>query len=269
MHSEDEMHLEEKVMKKIKEEHITFRSRYVFLARKLGLSGGLALSLVLTILFLNIVFSTLKASENLEFLAFGKTGLLAFLEFFPYRGIIVAVLLFVGASVLLSRFDISYQKPFKILILLLLLLVIGGGAVMTISKVNEQFVGRVGRDGVPILRLFFPARRVLGKHGLAGQITQIEDGVLTVKTFRGDQVTVVLTKKTHFPVGSDFQVGDFVRAVGRWEEGTFQAFGIRRSRPGKNRIFGIKPPRPPIRERPKLPMRKHPRVPIRERPREQ
>ena len=256
MHSEDEMHLEEKVMKKIKEEHITFRSRYVFLAKKLGLSGGLALSLVLTILFLNIVFSSLRASENLEFLTFGKSGLLAFLEFFPYRGIIVAVLLFVGASALLSRFDISYQKPFKVLILLLLLLVIGGGTVMTISKINEQLVGRVSGGRVPLLRPFFPARRVLGKHGLAGQITQIEDGVLTVRTFRGDEVTVVLTRKTRLPAGLDFQVGDFIRAVGRWKKGTFQVLGIRRSRPGKNRVFGIKPPRPPMRE--------HPRVPIRE-----
>jgi len=248
MHSEDEMHLEEKVMKKIKEEHITFRSRYVFLAKKLGLGGGLALSLVLTILFLNMVFSTLRASENLEFLAFGKTGLLAFLEFFPYRGIIVAVLLFVGASALLSRFDISYQKPFRILVLLLLVLVIGGGAVMTISELNEKFTGRVNRGGIPILRPFFPARRVLGKHGLAGQIIQVQGKSLIVRTFRGDEVTVVLTEKTHFPTGSDFQVGDFIRAVGRWKEGTFEVLGICRSRPGKNRVFGTKWPRRHIRE---------------------
>lgn len=237
MHSEDEMHLEEKVMKKIKEEHITFRSRYVFLARKLGLSGGLALSLVLAILFLNIVFSTLRASENLEFLAFGRNGLLAFLESFPYKRIIIAVLFFLGASVLLSRFDISYKRPFKIVILLLLVLVIGGATAMTIGGVSERFEERFGQGPLSILRALHRPRDGVWRHGLVGEVMEVEDRALTVKTFRGEEVTVVFTDKTKFLGGSDFQVGDFVRTVGRWKEGTFQAFGIHRSRHGRGKFF--------------------------------
>jgi len=85
MNQDKEIHLETKIMKKIKDEKINFRSKYVFLARKLGFGGGLALSLLLAILFLNLAFFTMKISGSLEFLSFGMIGILAFLESFPYH----------------------------------------------------------------------------------------------------------------------------------------------------------------------------------------
>ena len=72
MNQDKEVHLETKIMKKIKDDKISFRSKYVFLAQKLGLGGGFALSLVLAILFLNLAFFTMKASGTLEFLSFGR-----------------------------------------------------------------------------------------------------------------------------------------------------------------------------------------------------
>ncbi|GAI87207.1 unnamed protein product, partial [marine sediment metagenome] len=54
MNQERKVHLEAKVMKKIKDGKINFRSRYIFLAKKLGLGGGLTLSLILAALFLNL-----------------------------------------------------------------------------------------------------------------------------------------------------------------------------------------------------------------------
>lgn len=49
-----------------------------------------------------IAFFSLRSSGNLEFLSFGRVGLLAFLESFPCEWVTVAVLFFVGAGVLLS-----------------------------------------------------------------------------------------------------------------------------------------------------------------------
>ena len=56
MNQNKKVNLEARIMKKIKDDKISFRSKYVFLAQKLGLGGGFALSLVLAILFLNSIF---------------------------------------------------------------------------------------------------------------------------------------------------------------------------------------------------------------------
>ena len=114
MNQERKVHLEAKVMKKIKDGKINLRSRYIFLAKKLGLGGGLTLSLILAALFLNLAFFSMKTSGSLEFLSFGRIGILAFLESFPYLWILIGLAFFTIASAILSRYDLSYKKPFKV-----------------------------------------------------------------------------------------------------------------------------------------------------------
>jgi len=59
--------LEKNVMDKIKTGRVKLRSRYVFLAEKLGLGSALALSFMLAALFFSLFLSYLKASDNLVF----------------------------------------------------------------------------------------------------------------------------------------------------------------------------------------------------------
>ncbi len=223
MSQDKEIGLKAKVMRKIRDGRINFRSRYIFLAKKLGLGGGLTLSLILAALFLNLTFFGVKTSGSLEFLSFGRKGILAFLESFPYHWILIGLAFFVFASIVLSRYDISYKKPFKRILAILLLSVFVAGAVISVSGVNEAIEDRVNQGHFPFLRPFYGNRRGMWRNALLGEVAEVKSGGLMVDTAQERTVFVKFTENTLFPAGSEFNKGDYIQVLGEWEEEVFNA----------------------------------------------
>ncbi len=238
MNQDKKIHLEAKIMKKIKNEKIGFRSKYIFLARKLGLGGGLTLSLILAILFLNLTFFTLKASGNLEFLSFGKIGISVFLESFPYHWLLIGLIFFIITSIILSRYDISYKKPFKKLLSLLFLLIFAVSVVLTISGINEIVEEKVVQGKIPLMRPFYGKMKGIWKNGLVGEIIEIQSHRLLVETREKKKVFIELTEDNlSLLVESNFKVGDRIRAVGEWDGERFHAYALRLTNKGKRIIM--------------------------------
>ncbi len=230
--------LEAKVMKRIKDEKISFRSKYVFLAKKLGLGGGFILSLVLAILFFNLTFFTMKVSGNLEFLSFGRMGILAFLESFPYHWILIGLLFFLVSSTILSRYDISYKKPFKAILLVLIVLILIAGIALAISGLNEAIEERLSQGKTPFLQSFY-RRRELWKNGLVGEVIEIRSSGLIVETGGGKRVLIQFTENILLPMGSDFKIGDLIRTVGKWDGEDFHAYVMRPTNKGRRLMRGV------------------------------
>lgn len=223
MSRDKEVDLKAKVMRKIRDGRINFRSRYVFLAKKLGLGGGLTLSLILAALFLNLTFFGVKASGTLEFLAFGRKGILAFLESFPYHWILIGLAFFIFASVILSRYDISYKRPFKMVLAILLLSVFVVGAVISLSGVNEAIEDRVNQGHFPLMRPFYGKRHGMWRNALLGEVAEVKSDGLMVEIVQEKTVFIKFTEDTLFPAGSDFNKGDYIRVLGEWEKEVFNA----------------------------------------------
>lgn len=237
MKEDRQLHLEEKIMRKIKEGKVKLRSRYIFLAKKLGLGGGVVLSVILAILFINLAFFALKISGNLEFLSLGRIGFLAFLESFPYQWIIIGLIFFITASALLSRYDISYKKSFKVLLTILLLIVFIGGIVLAMSGINERIEDKVTKGKIPFLQPFY-RKRGMWRNGIVGRIIKIQGSILTIEIPDDNQVRVQLTSDTRLLSGPGLQVGDYIRAVGKWDKDNFKVFGIRHFNKGRGFMRG-------------------------------
>ncbi len=230
--------LEAKVMNKIKDGKINLRSRYIFLAKKLGLGGGLTLSLILAALFLNLAFFSMRTSGSLEFLSFGRIGILAFLESFPYHWILIGLAFFTIASAILSRYDLSYKKPFKVVLSVLIVFIFIAGIALAISGLNEAMEERVAEGKVPLLRSFY-RRRQIWKNGLAGEVIETRSSGLLVETEEGRRVFIELTESTLLPMGSDFKIGDCIRTVGRWDEEDFRASALKPTNKGRRLMRGV------------------------------
>ncbi len=237
MNQERKVHLEAKVMKKIKDGKINLRSRYIFLAKKLGLGGGLTLSLILAALFLNLAFFSMKTSGSLEFLSFGRIGILAFLESFPYHWILIGLVFFTIASAILSRYDLSYKKPFKVILSVLIILIFIAGIVLAISGLNEAMEEKVAQGKIPLLRSFY-RRREIWKNGLVGTIMEIKRDGIVIETSEKKEVFIELTEDTLLPDGLDCKIGDRIRAVGEWSKENFQAHALRLTDKGKGIMRG-------------------------------
>ncbi len=237
MNQERKVHLEAKVMKKIKDGKINLRSRYIFLAKKLGLGGGLTLSLILAALFLNLAFFSMKTSGSLEFLSFGRIGILAFLESFPYLWILIGLAFFTIASAILSRYDLSYKKPFKVILSVLIVLIFIAGIVLAISGLNEAMEEKITQGKVPLLQSFY-RRREIWKNGLVGTAMEIKRDGIVVETSEKARVFIELTEDTLLPDGPDFKIGDRIRAVGEWDGEDFHAYALRLTNKGKRIMRG-------------------------------
>jgi hypothetical protein len=217
------------VLQKIAKEKISIRSKYLVLAEKLGLSGGLALTIIASIIFVNFILYWLKSSDNLEFLSFGNQGILAFLQSFPYLLVTGGIVFLVLASLLLKKFDISYKKPYRILVVCLVLLTFFISGIMAISGANEKLEQAIIHGRLRSLKPFIPLpprKGIMGRNGLIGEIMEIEKNYFTIQAGE-KKVKINFDQNTHFPMGSDFSIGDKIGSIGKFENDEFEAIGIR------------------------------------------
>ncbi|KKR48440.1 MAG: hypothetical protein UT86_C0005G0024 [Candidatus Magasanikbacteria bacterium GW2011_GWC2_40_17] len=189
MENKEPNNLEKEVMSKITSGKIKLRSRYIFLAEKLGLDSVLILTVVLAVLFFNLILFYLKSSDNLNYLSFGSRGLLAFWETFPYPLIIVFIVLILGGGFFLKRSEFSYKKPFGFLALALIGSILMVGAILTFTGLNEKIEKNVfgPRPGVPFSRWFLRGGLEERHNSLAGLVVEMNDGYVVVQTPRNLQ----------------------------------------------------------------------------------
>lgn len=215
------------VMAKINLNQIKIRSKYLVTAEELGFKGVLFLNVFLGIFFINLVFFWLKYTENLKLFSFGNKGILAFLETIPYLWIIMSLGFFALAGRLLRKYDISYQKSYKFILVCLGLFMLGVGSVMAASDINESAVNAVAQGELKILKPFYNQNRIQNKHRVVGEITSLEDDNFKVVNDQ-EQIEVTVSEETGFGYQHELKKGDWVEVVGEPENKSMEAWGVRR-----------------------------------------
>lgn len=245
--------IENKVMAEIKSGKVKLRSKYVFLAEKLGLGSAFIFSAILAILFFNLVLFYLRSSDNLIYLSFGSRGLLAFLDSFPYGLVIIFVLSLFLAGFILKKADMVYKKPFGYLAISLIVAITLLGAMLTSTRLAERIEKRAFDSGAPA-SLFRPLmQRGMNERqgGIAGRVTETRDDGLLIQTPHGSKKINTSTLMRE-PEG-EIMVGTWIMAVGENRNEEFFAHLIKtidkNEMPiierGVERRFGPPPPTEP------------------------
>lgn len=248
--------LESIVMSEIKSGRIKLRSRYIFLAEKLGLGSAFILSALLGVLFVNLALFYLKESGNLAYLSFGQRGVFAFLESFPYLLVVAVIFLLFLAGYIFKKSGFFYKNPFGVSAILIISLIVIVGAFLSFTGIGEGIEKRsFGHD--PAANMLF---RPIFERGLderersaAGRVSEIGEGYITVQTPRNTQK--ILTQKLQPDKITPISVGDLVMAVGQKTDEGFVADDLRETNPeemrmikrGIDRRFG-EDARPPLPE---------------------
>lgn len=216
--------IEDKIMADIESGKVKLRSKYIFLAEKFGLSSVVVLSILLAILFCNLALFYLRSTDNLVYLSFGKRGIYAFLESFPYLLVIGLIISIFAAGALIKKSGWFYKKPYTYTALSLLGGVIMIGAALSYTRVAEFIETQCYYNNMvtPVVSVFL--HRNLGERstGISGRVIEAKPDSLRLQTPREIR-TVIFA----FPPVVRFQPGVFVVAVGEWEGGAFRAYQIR------------------------------------------
>lgn len=230
---------EENIMNQIRSGKVKLRSRYLFLVEKVGTVGGFIFSLFFSIFLINLVLYYLKATGSLEYLSFGSSGVLAFLESFPSILLILGIIFTFATGYFMAKNDISYKQPFVYMVFGLIVLIIFSSSVLASTGFNEKLeeVSQAENAASSVLRPFFNREIDSRDFGIIGRIIKIEKESIVLRTIN-DTVLLVPDKVKKNAV-EDFsklnaEYGDFVTAVGKMIEGEFKVLNIKKI--DKNKI---------------------------------
>ena len=227
MENKNSQKLENKIMSEIKSGKVRLRSKYLFLAEKLGLESAFVLSVALSILFFNLFLFYLKTTDNLEYLSFGASGIAAFLESFPYLLIISFISFLFLAGYLMMRTDFSYKKPFKYFAVSLIAIVMIIGGALAYTDMSEKIEEQAFSENLSgaILKPFLNRGMELRGNGLAGKIFEVSDDYIIMEIPRGLQKVDVENLKSEGK--SELDKNQFVIAIGERKGDIFIASQIR------------------------------------------
>ena len=204
---------------------VKLRSKYIFLAEKFGLGSVIILTILLAVLFFNLVLFYLRESDNIGYLSFGSRGLFAFLESFPYLLVVSLILLVLLAGFIMKKSEINYKKPFGYLALALTAFIIVAGTVLTFTNIAQR-IEREARSPRAAGRFFKPFFDFGARHlGVAGRIVEIAGSNIIIQTPHDIQL-VDLSSATKDSPGN-LEVGMFIMAVGERTPEIFKAERIR------------------------------------------
>jgi len=113
--------LKKEIMTQIRDDKITIKSRWIFLAKKIGLRSGLALTIIFLIFFINAFFFYIKANGFLLSLHFGSSVWQKLLHALPYDLMLLIIIFLVLLNYIIKRFDFSYKQHLVVVFLIFIL----------------------------------------------------------------------------------------------------------------------------------------------------
>ena len=221
------INLKDKIMTKIKDGHVGLKSKYAFLAEKVGSGGILLLCIILAGLFFGIISFVLRNSGNIAYLGFGGRGFFAFLESFPYFLVIILILLVVLIGFLIKRFGIAYKQPFGRIAILLVAGIIVLGGVIDLARIIERMERHRFDPGIPgqFVRPLFQHGDPCQHRGVAGLISEASEQFIIVQSPCGLK-KVDISNLERMPIGN-LNTGSFIVSIGKESGDIFFARMIR------------------------------------------
>lgn len=130
--------LSKKVMKQIKKKQIKMRPKLYFVIGSVLLGIGMAGIFLLTAFFSNLILFRLRVHQPFSFFALGRPGLRPFLLTFPWQALLLTIGGVISGSILLKKYDVSYKKSFKGLIITLITVVLVLCYLLSKTRVNQS-----------------------------------------------------------------------------------------------------------------------------------
>ena len=217
--------IETKIMDQIQCGKVKLRSRYLFWAENFGLRSIFILSILSGVLAFTLVLFYLRATDNLLYLSFGKFGIYAFLESFPYLLVIGFIFFIFFVGYIIKKSDLFYTFPFGYSSVSLLCVMVIAGAALAYTHIPEFIEEEGYRSQVreEFMRPFFHNNFFGRNHGIIGEIRELQESAIIVQTPDGIARIDYFRVPSIGEISSAFEVGKFVIIVGEREGDVFHA----------------------------------------------
>lgn len=147
-------------MSQIKSGKLDMKSRWVYVAKKIGLGSGLALTMLVLAFSINIFLFYVQSNNLLPFLHEGSSTWQEILHSLPYDLILIILILLLGLNFIIKKFDFSYKKPFSMIFSVFIGLIIWAAMMLFISNFNITVKNNIGHNDyyIPYFSHFYMER---------------------------------------------------------------------------------------------------------------
>ncbi len=226
-----------KVLSDIESGKIKMRPKWHYILRGTLLFLGVTLVVLALLFFGSLLVFSLRRNGSFYLPAFG------FREFIfdlPWLIIALSIIFIVILEILVRKFSFAYKRPLLYSIIGVLLLVALGGVLIDRTGFHEGLYNRAGKNPFPFGKGLYrmPLMRGQGR-AILGIITEKTNNGFKMLDMENETLNVTVSKKTRYPLGSDFEKGDAVMVLGQRQDNNIKAEGIREI--GDMHGFIIKP----------------------------
>jgi hypothetical protein len=220
-----------KVLDKIRSQQLTMRPRLYFTLKSIALAVVAILTLLLTVSIGSFILFSIRTSYETSLLGFGPSGLLIFLQLFPWALFMLDIACIVLLEWMLRKFRFGYRSPLLYLLFGILVIILSATSVIDTGRFSDSVLRGAHDIDIPIVGDFYESGRRPPSPGSGVcpcVVVAINGNVLTMQENIPNelpkQVTVVL------PAGaatSSIHVGQSLFIAGTFDHGTLHAFGTR------------------------------------------
>ncbi len=146
----------------------------------------------------------------------------------PWLLILIAVILIIVLELFVKRFTFAYRKPILYSILGIIVFTILGSFVIAKTPLHPDLFWKARQGKLPMAGKFY---RGFGMPKLSnvhcGTVSSTTDNGFYLETPKGEILTIVAISTTRFLLGKDIKKDDRVVVLGKRDDGTVEAFGVR------------------------------------------
>ncbi|PIP23211.1 MAG: hypothetical protein COX90_03985 [Candidatus Nealsonbacteria bacterium CG_4_10_14_0_2_um_filter_38_17] len=234
------------VLNKIKSGGVKMRPKIYFVLKTILIIFGTAVLTLLILFLVSFIVFAMRASGTLFLPSFGVFGLRILFISLPWFLIFATVISVILMEILAKHFAIVYRRPIVYSILFIIILVLLGGIIIERTRFHPSLFWRSQEKRLPIMGGFYrdpSITRLQNVH--RGIISEITSNGFLIKKPDNQMLTIIVTPDTQFLPGREIKEGEAVVVMGRREDDTVYAFGIRRIEDQFNMfMLEHRPPRP-------------------------
>lgn len=234
------------VLNKIKSGEVKIRPRIYFVLKTALIISGAVVAVLFALYLISFIVFAMRATGIWFLPGFGFFGMRLFLTSLPWILILLALIFIVGLEIFAKNLTFVYRRPIIYSLLAIIVFAFVGGFIIDRVKFHENLFWRAQERRLPIMGNFYRHPNITEPRDVhRGVVSEITNSSFRIKKPDNQSLTIILRPETQLPLGKEIKEGDIVVVMGRQDDDTVYALGIRRI-DDQFDTFG-RPPRGPIR----------------------
>lgn len=227
--NEKQKSMKEHILSAIKSGQVEMRPKWHFVLKASLAALGAAILLLAILYLASFIIFALRQTGVLFVPVFGFEGWYAFFTHLPVFLIFLLTVFIIILELSVKRYSFTYRRPLLYSALGIFVLIIVGALAVGNSSLHSGMSRYAEKNGETFVGKFYieyGRQKFSDVH--RGMVVGMSDNGFVIRNKREENLTIVVSRRTRFPLGADFSSGDIVVIFGPRNDTFIQAFGIQK-----------------------------------------